>query len=302
MHGSYRAIRAADGLRYYSTGTDVEALVASFPALSFIDPNPRTPMQRVAFASLATTASLLLFTLGGSAEKERAFVKAIPAPAETTIKGDRFHGQVRDATVSPTNWVDTPSAPDAAFETSSTPRTEMPVEPQIVQERAAEVSMHPVTIDVVPPQEGLEAPIIAGSRSAQESLGEATANLSTEITEPLLAAPISSSLNEGGITHMSVREAGLIVGQFEFRDDGRKIRVKLESVLSMFADRFEPAEYELLANSPAAQAFVDIERLSNAGLGMRYDPVYDEIVMKKVIKMQARGVAFSRKNLLNIRS
>ena len=101
---------------------------------------------------------------------------------------------------------------------------------------------------------------------------------------------------------MSVREAGLIVGQFEFRDDGRKIRVKLESVLSMFADRFEPAEYELLANSPAAQAFVDIERLSNAGLGMRYDPVYDEIVMKKVIKMQARGVAFSRKNLLNIRS
>ena len=57
MHGSYRAIRAADGLRYYSTGTDVEALVASFPALSFIDPNPRTPMQRVAFASLATTAS-----------------------------------------------------------------------------------------------------------------------------------------------------------------------------------------------------------------------------------------------------
>lgn len=289
MHGSYRAIRAADGLRYYSTGTDVETLVASFPALSFIDPNPRTPMQKVAFASLATTASLLLFTLGGSAEKERAFVKAIPAPAESTIKGDRFRGQIREPTASSISRVIAPSVPDTKIEISANSRTEMPVEPQIVPERTADASAPPETIDAVKPQEDLEFLEIAGSGSAKKTASESAASSSTEITEPLLAAPTSSSPNEGGVTHLSVREAGLIVGQFEFRDDGQKIRVKLESVLAVFADRFDPAEYERLANSPAAQDFVEIERLSSAGLGMRYDPVYDEIVMENTIDAQARG-------------
>ena len=289
MHGSYRAIRAADGLRFYSGGADVEALIASFPALSFIDPNPRTPMQKVAFASLATTASLLLFTLGGSSEKERAFVKAIPAPAESTVRGDHLRGQEQNSAVSPTNQVKAPSAPNAELEISVTSRTEMPVEPQFVQGRAAEASIPPVTIDIPKAQEEIEAPSIATSRSARETSSEPAASSSTALSEPLLAAPVLSSSNQGGITHLSVREAGLIVGQFEFRDDGRKIRVKLASVLAVFADRFEPAEYERLANSPAAQDFVDIERLSKAGLGMRYDPVYDEIVMKSTTEMQARG-------------
>ena len=290
MHGSYRAIRATDGTRIYGPGAEVEALIASFPALSFVDPNPRTPMQKLASASLATTASLVLCTLGGSVENNRQSVQAYAVPTESSVQKDRVSPEKQRAAVPYASMVNRPSAADARAEMPAvSPDAAVAAEPTSALDEVGELSSPPSMVEVVEAEGAVEVSEAVKLQSASDRNIEPKVGPLPEIAEPLLAAPTASSPNEGGITHLFVREAGLIVGQFEFCDDGRKIRVKLESVLAVFADRFEPAEYERLANSPAAQDFVDIERLSNAGLGMRYDPVYDEIVMEKVIDAQARG-------------
>ena len=293
MHGSYQANWATGDLKVYGSCADVEALIASFPTLSFFDPNPRTPTQRLAIASLAATASLVSFTLGGSAERDRHFEEVVTVPTKSVVKDDRLPMDRQRFRIAPAGMLDTPSAPDAHSEKSvASPLSAVPAAPSPEPERIGDLSMPIVAVDVVEAEGGVETSEPVKHQSASGGHVGPMASPSTEIAEPLLAAPTGSSLNEGGITHLSVREAGLIVGQFEFRDDGQKVRVKLGSVLAVFADRFEPAQYDRLANSPAAQDFVDIERLSNAGLGMRYDPVYDEIVMETAIETTARDAGY----------
>jgi hypothetical protein len=109
-----------------------------------------------------------------------------------------------------------------------------------------------------------------GAGSEQAAMAEA---------DVLLSPPVPASPNQGGITHLTARVDGAEAGKVEFSDSGQTISVNLGSVLSILADRFPPEEYARLASSPAAQSFVDIDRLAEAGLGISYDPVYDEIVL-----------------------
>lgn len=57
------------------------------------------------------------------------------------------------------------------------------------------------------------------------------------------------------------------------------VDVQLAGLLEMMADRFAPEEFARLRDSAAAGTYVPLDELRAAGLGLRYDPVYDELVV-----------------------
>lgn len=59
----------------------------------------------------------------------------------------------------------------------------------------------------------------------------------------------------------------------------RSISVHLGQVLDLFENRFEDARFAQLRNATSASKFVDISRIADAGISIRYDAVYDELVI-----------------------
>ncbi|EDL48753.1 hypothetical protein ED21_23521 [Erythrobacter sp. SD-21] len=79
---------------------------------------------------------------------------------------------------------------------------------------------------------------------------------------------------------MAVRMDGREVGAVPFQVNGdRTISVHLGQVLDLFEDRFDPTEFAGLRNAKASEEFVTLKQLVSAGIELRYDPVYDEIVV-----------------------
>ena len=63
MHGTYQLTETREGVRVYSYASDLDALIASFPPLAFVDPDPRTLVGKWTIAGLNASASVLLLSL-----------------------------------------------------------------------------------------------------------------------------------------------------------------------------------------------------------------------------------------------
>lgn len=82
------------------------------------------------------------------------------------------------------------------------------------------------------------------------------------------------------VERMAVRMGGEEIGAVRFQvNPNRSISVHLGQVLDLFEDRFDPAKFAELRNAAAGHGFVTLDQLGQAGIAMRYDPVYDEMVI-----------------------
>lgn len=95
---------------------------------------------------------------------------------------------------------------------------------------------------------------------------------------PRLTGEERAALLAGSPDDLIVRLGEVEVGKVPFRmTDMRIITVQLSGLLDLVEGTMEPADYSRLRNSPAANTFVPIDQLRDAGIGVRYDPVYDEL-------------------------
>lgn len=264
MHGTYQLTETCDGVRVYSYASDLDALIASFPPLAFVDPDPRTLVGKWTIAGLNASASVLLLTIGASSQVEwddealvPAAARVVPVATGAQIETSRALAAQEIAKASP-----------APFELAT------PIRRSTLNMPATPVeALLPLKTDTAP----TEADIV---RPPSGALGADTAEDTAAFeVDVLLTPPASASANHGGLTHLTARVDGLVTGQIEFSDANQTVSVNLGSVLAALADRFPTEEYDRLSNSPAAQSFVAIDRLATAGLGISYDPIYDEILI-----------------------
>ena len=274
MHGSYRLSETRDGVHVYARSTDLDALIANFPALSFVDPDPRSRREKWAMAGLGASASVLLLALGGSSQVELETTPAMPTR-------DTGSGTVVTPAPSTASPVPMPDGPAISIEQSPLGeptvrnRTE-PVDP--LTPGPLPVTTKTVDAATERPSPAVESSIIEPAAPTQPGLLLTEEHELSE-ADSLLAAPMAATTNQGGKTHLSARIDGEIAGQLSFSDSGQTVKLQLGSVLALLADRFSPADYERLANSPAAAEYVAIDTLAAAGLAVSYDPVYDEILL-----------------------
>lgn len=88
----------------------------------------------------------------------------------------------------------------------------------------------------------------------------------------------ASLLMAGGPVEMTVRLGAEAIGQVSFRmSEQHGIDVQLSGLLDLVSSRLAPDEFARLRGSAAADSFVSIDQLRDAGLNLRYDPVYDEL-------------------------
>ena len=78
---------------------------------------------------------------------------------------------------------------------------------------------------------------------------------------------------------LAVRIGGELVGEIAFQVSDGTVSVDIGQLLDVFQSRFEPARFAALRGSSAAGQLVSLERVREAGIPLRYDPVYDELVL-----------------------
>ncbi len=79
-------------------------------------------------------------------------------------------------------------------------------------------------------------------------------------------------------SRMTIRLGEEAVGQVAFRmNQNRTIDVQLSGILDVLSDRFGSEDLARLRESAAADSYVPLDTLRSVGLGLRYDPVYDEL-------------------------
>jgi hypothetical protein len=87
-------------------------------------------------------------------------------------------------------------------------------------------------------------------------------------------------LQEDAPSEVAVRLGDRAIGKVAIRiSQINTIDVQLSGLLDVMADSFAPEEFTRLRNSAAAGTYVPLDELRAAGLGLRYDPVYDELVV-----------------------
>ena len=88
-----------------------------------------------------------------------------------------------------------------------------------------------------------------------------------------------SQLQLGERQQLAIRIDGRVAGQIQFAASQGRIEIHLGQVLDVFKSYIEPAHYNTLRNSKAASEFVSLEKIQGAGINIRYNAAYDELVL-----------------------
>lgn len=251
MHGTYRFIDTDTEFRVFGHLPDVEGLAASFPDYRFRDFAP-TRAERWNSYALRTAACVMALALGELSPNLESPVPApLPSPRENVAPAD-------------TKTVPPVASPARILTVAGKIASDAgPVAPAPNPQSHATLTAEASPIEVALPTDGAEA-LFTGAPAGVAADGP------TAREAPLV-------LNRGGKTHLVALIDGRSTGEIEFADAGGTVSVRLASLLSLVADRFPSAEYARLAGSPAADSFVAIDQLAEAGIDIRYDPIYDEI-------------------------
>lgn len=95
-------------------------------------------------------------------------------------------------------------------------------------------------------------------------------------------AYVAQLTREHGATRLAVRQGDRVIGAVGFQVSDGRVAVHIGQVLDLFQDRMEDARFAALRGSEAAQQFVALETIRQAGVPLRYDAVYDELVLGDV--------------------
>lgn len=111
------------------------------------------------------------------------------------------------------------------------------------------------------------------------NLAEKTAAMQVTLPPPArLSQQELALLQTDAPSKMTVRLGEQAVGQVAFRmSENRTIDVQLSGILDVLSDRFAPEDFARLRGAAAADSYVPLDTLRSVGLGLRYDPVYDEL-------------------------
>lgn len=162
----------------------------------------------------------------------------------------------------PLRWVAPPSAPTFAAQ----PQPMRPVDiAQIDTGRSSSIRV---------PQ--LHEP---GLVPGGPNLADKTAAMQVTLPPPArLSQQELALLQSEAPSQMTVRLGEDAVGQVAFRmSENRTIDVQLSGLLDVLAERFTPEDFARLRSATAADSFVPLDTLRAIGLGLHYDPVYDEL-------------------------
>ncbi len=111
------------------------------------------------------------------------------------------------------------------------------------------------------------------------SLADKTAAMQVVLPPPArLSQQELALLQSDTPSRMTIRLGEEAVGQVAFRmNQNRTIDVQLSGILDVLSDRFGSEDFARLRESAAADSYVPLDTLRSVGLGLRYDPVYDEL-------------------------
>ena len=172
-----------------------------------------------------------------------------------------------------------PGLAAAAAPFSSTPLT--PAAPLIVQQAPDAIR----AVDIAQIDAG-RAPSVRvpqlhepGLTPGGPSLADKTAAMQVLLPPPArLSRQELALLQSDAPSRMTIRLGEEAVGQVAFRmNENRTIDVQLSGILDVLSDRFASEDFARLRESAAADSYVPLDTLRSVGLGLRYDPVYDEL-------------------------
>lgn len=154
----------------------------------------------------------------------------------------------------------------------------------VVTARAPAARTSPVEIEQIStPAQGRKAmPQLARTRVQSATLlADAAAAMQIELPPvPALEGAERSALLAGAPDRLTVRLDGVAVGKVGVAiTDTRAVAVQLGDLLDIVAERMPPDRYEQLRQSPATAALVTLDRLREAGISLRYDAAYDELLL-----------------------
>ncbi len=80
-------------------------------------------------------------------------------------------------------------------------------------------------------------------------------------------------------TRLAVRHRDKVLGGIAFQVNDGAIAVHVGQVLDLFRDRMDAAQFAKLRQSGAAETFVSLDTMNAMGVPLKYDAVYDELVL-----------------------
>ena len=100
-----------------------------------------------------------------------------------------------------------------------------------------------------------------------------------QITASERTAYVAQLTREQGSAQLAVRQGGEIIGALQFQVSDGGIAVHIGQVLDLFEARMDTARFAALRGSRAAETFVSLDRLRDAGVPLVYSAAYDELVL-----------------------
>jgi hypothetical protein len=179
--------------------------------------------------------------------------------------------------------IELPAPPPAALASGLTAVPELPVPlppdlplfPAAVALRPADIEQISDSGDRSPQVAQLDEPEIAPDGAAFAEKAQIA-----QLSVPRAAERELALLQEDAPSEVAVRFGDRAIGKVAVRiSQLNTIDVQLSGLLDVMGDRFPPEEFARLRSSAAADSYVPLDQLRAAGLGLHYDPVYDELVV-----------------------
>ena len=165
------------------------------------------------------------------------------------------------------------------------PKPDAPLQPERPRQVARTAAIEPKTAYIeqltTETQRSLHVPQLHEPGAALASavpLADRVAAMQVLPPPPKLSPGQRAALLAEAPEAMMLRIDGEAVGEIAIRmDASRSFSVQLAGLLDALGDRFDGAEFERLRNSAAADSWIGVDDLRAMGLGIAYDPVYDEL-------------------------
>lgn len=121
-----------------------------------------------------------------------------------------------------------------------------------------------------PPASAPAAPLTAAAAAKPAPSAAATAAAAAGPASS--AAPLALAFT----ARLAARVDGKTAGALDFQQSTTGLKVRLGSIVSVLADRYDPAQIARIQASAASNAYLSLSDLQAQGIPISYDPVYDE--------------------------
>lgn len=148
----------------------------------------------------------------------------------------------------------------------------------LAEPKATESEREPLALTSPPRPEPASETAVLASASADPPLRDERVYI-PQISDSARTAYIAQVTSGAAVQQLAVRVGDEIIGTVRFQIAEGHVSVHIGQVLDLFEGRMDSARFAALRRSPAAREFVPLETVRGAGIPLRYDPAYDELVL-----------------------